>query len=342
MMKTPQSIAELDEYLTRPPVSVSEAVKRLPGGFAVLGAGGKMGFHVANMLQRALLAAGRNERVLVVSRFGSEQERRKFEQAGFDVRATDLSEEEQVARLPRMPNVIYLAGVKFGTSNAPELLQRMNVIMPRLVAEHFRDSRITALSTGCVYSFTTPESGGSTETDDLDPPGEYARSCLGRERAFTDVSLRHGTPVVLIRLNYAVDLRYGVLVDLAQKVRGGLPISIEMGYVNLIWQGDAVAHILQSQAYATSPPRILNITGKDILRVRDLALRFGERFGRSVMLEGHEAESAWLSNPTLSHDLFGEPRVDLDQMISWTADWIEQGRETLGKPTHFEVRDGAY
>lgn len=342
MLPTPFTVDELDELISRPPVAVCEAIRRLPGEFAVLGAGGKMGFHVASMLQRALLAIGRNERVLAVSRFTSGRERHKFEQAGFDVRAADLSDPDQVSQLPRVPNVLFLAGMKFGTASQPELLERMNVTMPRLVAEHYRESRIAALSTGCVYSFTTPESGGSTEESETDPPGEYARSCLGREQAFMAASARYGTPVTLIRLNYSVDLRYGVLVDVAQRVLAGRPVNVEMGYVNLIWQGDAVAHILESLTCAASPAVILNVTGQEVLRVRDLALQFGELFERPVKLEGSEAESAWLSNPAKSHALFGEPRVGLDQMLAWTAEWLQRGGETLGKPTHFEVRDGTY
>lgn len=308
-----------------------------------------MGYHVSLMLQRALSACGRDEQVITVSRFGSpgpdgslNAEGRKFQQAGFDVIAADLSQPDQVARLPRVPNVLFLAGVKFGTSNNPDVLHRMNVTMPTLVANHFRDSRIAALSTGCVYSFCTPESGGASETSPVNPPGEYARSCLGREQAFTDASRKQGTPCVLIRLNYSIDLRYGVLVDIAQKVRARIPVDVETGYVNVIWQGDAVKHILRSLPLAESPPLVLNVTGGEILRVRDLAERFGERFGVPVQIAGNEAPTAWLSNPANAHRLFGPPVISTDQMIDWIAEWLEAGGEILDKPTHFEVRSGAY
>jgi nucleoside-diphosphate-sugar epimerase len=348
-MHAPSSVDALDDLISQPDEGVIEAVRRLPGEFAVLGAGGKMGYHVSLMLQRALAACGRDEPVITVSRFGTQgasdplnAEGRKFQQAGFDVIAADLSQPEQVARLPRVPNVLFLAGVKFGTANNPDLLHRMNVTMPTLVADHFRDSRIAALSTGCVYSFCTPESGGASEESPLDPPGEYARSCLGREQAFTAASREQGTPCVLIRLNYSIDLRYGVLVDVAQKVRAGIPIHVETGYVNVIWQGDAVSQIIRSLPLAESPPLVLNVSGAEILRVRDLAEQFGDRFGIPVRIEGNEAPTAWLSNPAKAHRLFGPPRVSVERMIDWIAAWLEAGGETLDKPTHFEVRSGAY
>lgn len=338
----PATTEELDRRITEPSEAVIEAIAACEGDFAVLGAAGKMGYHVAVMLRRALKALGRPDRVVAVSRFSDPTSRSQFDEAGFDTVAADLSDPDQVASLPVVPNVVYLAGVKFGTSSAPDLLERMNVRMPRLVAQRFRDSRIVALSTGCVYSFVKPESGGSKESDPTDPPGDYARSCLGRESAFDDVSRRHGTQVALVRLNYSIDLRYGVLVDLAQKVQAGEPIDVATGYVNVIWQGDAVAQVLQCFSRSTSPPTIVNVTGTEVLSVRELAGRFAERFGVEAHVCGEEAPTAWLSNSGRACEWFGPPRVSIDQMIDWIAAWLSRGGETLGKPTHFENRSGKY
>ena len=332
------SASDLDCWISTPSEKVIEALRQCPGRIAVLGAAGKMGFHLSLMLQRAAKALGRTDPILTVSRFGSSASRSQFEQAGFELISSDLSDPDQVAALPPADNVFFLAGVKFGTSHAPGLLERMNVLMPRLVAQHYRDSRIVALSTGCVYAFATPESGGSTEESPTDPPGDYARSCLGRETAFGTSNSRTS----LIRLNYAVELRYGVLVDLAQTILAGRPVNLTTGYVNVIWQGDALSHIVQTLPLASSPPFILNVTGAGVLRVRDIATSFGRRFGKDVSFTGTEAPTAWLNNASLSHRLFGPPQVSLDQMIDWIATWLEQDGETLGKPTHFENRDGSY
>jgi nucleoside-diphosphate-sugar epimerase len=235
-----------------------------------------------------------------------------------------------------------MAGVKFGTSSAAGLLKRLNAVMPELVAEHYRGSRIVALSTGCVYSFTAPESGGSTEDAATDPPGVYAQSCLQRERAFINGSQTHGTKCALVRLNYSIDLRYGVLVDIAQQVKAGTPIDVTTGYVNVIWQGDAVAQILQCLPLADSPPLVINVTGAETLAVRELATQFADRFGCIAEFTGTEAATCWLNNSARARELFGEPRVCVRQMMDWIADWIDRGGETLGKPTQFQTRDGNY
>lgn len=342
MNACPATGEELDLVISEPGDAVIEAVRSYEGGFAVLGAGGKMGFHLCLMLQRALQALGRKDQVLAVSRFGSVRSRAEFEQAGMQVLATDLSTEEGVSLVPKVPNVFFLAGVKFGTAQDPDLLHRMNVLMPQLVADHCRDARIAALSTGCVYSFTTPESGGSTEQSETNPPGDYANSCKGREQAFFQAAEEWGTQSVLIRLNYSIDLRYGVLVDLAQKVLAGQPIDLTTGYVNVIWQGDAIAQTIRSLALASAPPFLLNVTGPVVLRVRDLATSLGEKMGREVAFTGEESPTAWLNNSSKAQQLFGPPEVDLEQMLDWVADWIRRGGEVLGRPTHFEARDGNY
>lgn len=338
----PADVEQLDELLTRPTPHVVDAIAKCPGDFTILGASGKMGFHFARTLQRTLRELGRSDKVFAVARFSSEDSIRPFEQAGIETARIDLSQTEELANLPQVANVLFLAGVKFGTSSSPELLTRMNIEMPRQVAEHFRGSRIVALSTGCVYAFTTPESGGSLETDLTDPPGEYAKTCLGREEVFSEGSTKHGTKVALIRLNYAVEPRYGVLVDIAHKVASGEPVSVDMGYVNVIWQGDAVAQILQCFAWVDTPPQIINITGREVLRVRDLASQFSQRLGREVTFTGSEASTAWLNNSTWARQHLGEPPTSLSTMIQCISQWIERGGPVLGKPTHFENREGAY
>ena len=340
--KPPQSVEQLDDLLTKPTEPVLRAIERCDGDFAVLGAGGKMGFHVTRMLQRSLEQLGRANRLIAVSRFSTPASREPFQQHRIDFQSADLSDAGQVADVARVENVVYLAGVKFGTSGDNELLHRMNVTMPKLVSEHFFDSRIVALSTGCVYSFVSPESGGSTEQSEIDPPGQYAASCVERERAFVDGSTRHGTPCVLVRLNYSNELRYGVLVDIAQQVQAGRPVNVETGFVNVIWQGDAVAQILQCLPLASSPPVILNITGLKTLSVRDLADQFGGKFGRKPKFVGSEAPTCWLSDSSRACRLFGSPAISEDCMIAWIADWLRQGLPTLGKPTQFQNRDGNY
>ncbi len=342
MDATPQSASELDDRITRPPDLVVEAIAACPGDFIVIGAGGKMGFHVGRMLQRAIESAGRQDRVVAVSRFTTPGSREPFERFGFDVVSADTADETQLSKLPLSPNVIYLAGVKFGTSARDDLLNRLNVVMPGRVAKHFRDSRIVALSTGCVYSFTAPESGGSTEQSEMDPPGDYALSCIGRERAFSEASQKYGTACAIVRLNYSIDLRYGVLVDIAKNVLSGQPVNVSTSHVNVIWQGDAVAHILACLPRATSPPLVVNVTGAEVLSVRDVAQRFAKRFGCDVSFSGNESATTWLSNPSLSHQMFGSPRVGVEQMIAWIAAWLQQGGTTWDKPTHFQTRDGNY
>ncbi|MCB1236698.1 MAG: NAD(P)-dependent oxidoreductase [Verrucomicrobiae bacterium] len=331
--------------MSRPDAGVLGTVGDRSGDFAVLGANGKMGFHLCRMLRRAIEATDgpdSERRVVAVSRFGSEGARARFEEHGIVAIPADLGVPDQLSRLPAFPNVFFLAGVKFGTAHDPDLLRRMNVEMPARVAERFRDSRLVALSTGCVYSFTTPASGGSTEESDTVPVGDYAISCLGREAAFRDAADRHGTRSALIRLNYAIDLRYGVLLDIAQKVAAGLPVDVTMGHVNVVWQSDALSHTIQALPLADAPPFVLNVTGPGILRVRELAEKFGGHFGKEPVITGAEAESAWLNDASKAHRLFGPPAVGIDDMIAWVAEWVKAGGETLGKPTRFEARDGNY
>jgi nucleoside-diphosphate-sugar epimerase len=341
-LRLPCPAEQIDHFLSAPSQTVVEAISRHRGPMLILGAGGKLGLHLSIMAAEAFRQLGWGEQVTAVSRFGSLRDQQEFARFGIATLACDLEDEEQLARLPDASTVIFLAGVKFGTSAAPELLQRLNVEMPRKVAERFRASRIVAFSTGCVYPFVSPESGGATEQTLPAPIGAYADSCLQRERAFEEASRRHGTTVALIRLNYAVEFRYGVLIDIAEKVLAGVPIDVTTGYVNAIWQRDAVAHSLQALDIAAAPAIPLNITGVDILSVRQVAESFGRIFGVPVRIAGTEEATAWLSNAGKSHRLFGLPATSVADMIGWTAAWLREGGSTWGKATGFEKRGGAF
>jgi nucleoside-diphosphate-sugar epimerase len=338
----PCAVEQADDFLSEPPEEVVESISRTPGDFLVLGAGGKMGLHVCLMLRKALEAIGRKSRVGAVSRFRSVHAAEEFHRFGIETHACDLTDNSELESLPQAGNILFMAGAKFGTAGQPGLLQKMNMEMPEMVAGHFSGSRITAFSTGCVYSFAPVASTGSSESSPTEPTGEYAKSCLGREQAFRRAALNFGTQLALIRLNYSVEFRYGVLVDIGRKVLLGEPLDVTMGYVNLIWQRDAVAHTLRAHELASTATFVLNVTGPDVLKVRDLAGRFGEIFGREPIITGEEAETAWLNDASLSHRLFGPPETRIDQMIEWVAAWLEQGRPTFDKPTGFERRDGNF
>jgi nucleoside-diphosphate-sugar epimerase len=334
--------AEVDDFISRPTPRAIETVARAAGPFLVLGAGGKIGLHLSVMLRRALDQLGRKDRVIAVSRFSTLRDRAAFEQRGVETLACDLGDVASLNTLPDAPTVFFLAGVKFGTAAAPGLLHAINVEIPHRVAEKFARSRIVAYSSGCVYPFVTPASGGARETTPPSPVGDYAASCVARERAFTEVAAAHGTPVALLRLNYSIEFRYGLLVDIAQMVLAGRPVDVTTGYVNVIWQTDAVAHSIQALEVAGSPAVPINVTGREILSVRDLAQRFSTALGRSVPITGTEADTAWLNNAAHSHQLFGPPLTSVDQMIEWISAWLLQNGETWGKPTGFERRDGRF
>lgn len=333
---------QLEEMLSRPSSEAVELFKKLDGDIIFLGIAGKIGPSLANMAKRACDEAGVKKRLIGVSRFRSEEEKKQVESFGIETIQGDLLDREFLKSLPKVKNVFFLAGMKFGAVDNLSLTWAMNSYLPALVVEHFKDSRIVAYSTGCVYSLVPVESGGSVETDMLQPVGEYAQSCLGRERMFEYGSKKNNTPVSLIRLNYAVEPRYGVLVDIATKVKNNLPVDLAMGFFNVIWQGDANDVVLRSLGHAASPALVLNITGPEILSVREVATEFGKLFGTEPKLVGEEAKTALLSNSGLAYILFGKPRVPIQKVIEWTARWMEEDRKLLGKPTHFEVRDGKY
>ncbi|MES2307409.1 MAG: NAD(P)-dependent oxidoreductase [Verrucomicrobiota bacterium] len=340
--KLPCAPNEIDAFLARPTPGVLETLARQTGDVMVSGAGGKMGPTLCLMLVEALKQIKSSAKVLAVSRFSSAESRQLLESVGVKTIPCDLLDRQAVAALPDAPNILFLAGQKFGTTEGPELTWAMNTIVPANVAERFPKSRIVAFSTGCVYSFTNVLQGGSTETSPTEPTGDYPNSCVGREQIFTYFSKKNKTPVSIYRLNYAIDFRYGVLVDVAQKVMKQEPVDVTMGHVNLIWQGDACARAIQCLDIAESPARPINITGPETIAVRALAEIFGKAFGIKPQITGKEAEYLWLNNASQSFSLFGYPSVSTDEMIRWVAAWILDGGKTLNKPTHFEVRDGRF
>ena len=338
----PMPVDQVEKRLSCPSTVVGEALAGVEGPVLVLGAGGKMGLHVCAMLKRADESRERGRRVVAVSRFSTVHGRSAFEESGVETLACDLEDDAALAALPDAPNIIFMAGAKFGTGDQPDLLRRMNVELPRRVARRFAGARCLVFSTGCVYSMVSPSSGGSRETDPTNPPGEYAKSCLERELAFAGAARDHGSRVALIRLNYSTEFRYGVLVDIAQKVYKGQTVDLSMGWVNVIWQRDAIDHILQAFRLADTNPYILNVTGPKILSVRELAEGFGRLFGREPVIYGKEEETAWLNNAEKAHSLFGLPPAGIGEMMEWTAAWIQSGAGTFGKPTGFEKRSGKF
>lgn len=337
-----ETVEELEERLSRPTAEVVRLFREWPGDLIVLGVGGKMGPTLARMARRALEEAGREAVVYGVSRFSQPGLREALEREGIRTIACDLLDREAVGRLPEAPNVIFMAGMKFGTTGAEATTWAQNVWLPSLVAERFRESRIVVFSSGNVYPLRPIAQGGATEATPPEPIGEYAQSVLGRERIFEYFSLRYGTAVLLFRLNYAVELRYGVVLDVAQKVWAGEPIDLTMGQVNVIWQGDANAYALRCLPLTSSPPRILNVTGPETVSIRYLATRLGELLGKEPCFVGEEADTALLSNAALAHGLFGYPTVPLELILRWVAHWVRIGGPTLRKPTHYEVRDGRF
>ena len=329
------SIADLEDELSRPSEADIEFLRHLEGDILILGAAGKMGPSLARLCRRAADAAGPRRRIVAVSR-------RLVSEPGIDSIACDLLDRAQVAGLPDCPNVLYLAGRKFGSSGSPELTWAMNTVVPANVAEHFRQSRIVVFSTGNVYALRAPSDGGSRETDPPAPVGEYAQSCLGRERVFEYFASHHGLRCLFFRLNYAVDLRYGVLVDIARKVHAGEPVDLTVPAFNVIWQRDANSYALRALAHCATPPRILNITGLDTVSVRDAAEFFAARFARTCRFHGVAGPVALLSDASAAAALMGPPGVTTARLMELVAEWVRSGGASLNKPTHFEVADGKF
>ena len=330
-------VEQLEEYMTRPSAELEADLSGI-GDILVLGVGGKMGPTLARMAKRA--APG--SRVIGVARFSEKGLREKLERQGIECMACDLLDRAALERLPRASNVVFMAGHKFGAAGDPSFTWAMNVAVPFIVAETFRDSRIVAFSTACVYPYVDVHGAGAPETmATTPPPGDYANSCVGREQMFLHGSRRYGTPGRLVRLSYAIDMRYGVLYDVATAVFEGNPVALGMGYANVIWQGDANEQALRLLARCTSPASPVNISGPKV-SVRALAEEFGKRFSKKPAFSGQEADTAWLIDTSQSKALLGAPRVALGTMIDWVADWVARGQPSLGKPTHFETRDWKY
>ena len=337
------TLEELNDALSRPAPGVLHALRAVDGDVMVLGAGGKMGPTLARMVRRGLDEIGHTQRrVIAVSRFSSASARQGLLQYGVETISCNLMDRGAVAALPDVANIIFMAGQKFGTSDTPGLTWVMNTLVPAIVAERFAKSRIVVFSTGCVYPLVPVDGPGSREDDVLGPPGEYANSCVGRERVFSHFAGQNGTRMLMFRLCYAIDLRYGVLCDVASKVLQGLPVDVTMGTANVIWQGDATARAIQCLAHVETPPTVLNVTGIERVSIRSLAVRFGELLKREPIITGREGDTAWIWDASRSYQLFGPPTVSLDEMIEATAQWQRHGGAMLGKPTHFETRDGRF
>ena len=336
------TLEELEERLSRPSGSLVSFMKGLQGDIIVLGCAGKMGPTLTKMAKRAVDEAGVSKRIIGVSRFSDPKAREDLENAGVETIAGDLLDEQFLYDLPNVPHVIYMAGMKFGSTGNEHMTWAMNTFLPGRVADKYKQSRIVAFSTGNVYPFVPIDSGGATEGMQVGPVGEYAQSCLGRERLFEYFSHLNNTPVVIYRLNYAIDLRYGVLLDVARSVWKETAINLSTGYANVIWQGDANAIALRSLALCNTPPELLNVTGAETVSIEWLAGEFGIIMGRTPQFIGRPQTTALLSNASKANKLFGAPTVSLGQMIEWTAGWVMAGGEELGKPTHFQVRDGKF
>lgn len=341
-MKRIETEAQLEDLLATPNEADVDVSRRLAGDILILGAGGKMGPSLAHRIKRAVDAAGVAKRVLAVSRFSSRAARTELEDAGIETIACDLLNRDEVDQLPDCANVLYLAGRKFGSTERTDLTWASNTVAPAYVAQRYQQSRIVVFSTGNVYPFVSAASGGSREGGALEPRGEYAQSCLGREQVFTYFSHEFGTRCLLFRLNYAVDLRYGVLVDIARKVYEGKPVDETVAHFNVIWQGDANSYALRSLELCDAPPRVLNVTGAEIASVRETVEYFAARFARPVTLQGTPAATALLNNASLCHELLGPPEIKLAALREMVAHWIEAGGASLGKPTKFEVTDGKF
>ncbi len=332
------SVEHLEEVMTTPSPALVATLQGVPGDLLVLGVGGKMGPTLARLARRA----APHKRVIGVARFSEPGLMASLQRQGVECIAADLLSREQLAALPDAPNVVFMAGRKFGSSGSEWLTWAMNGHVPALVAERYAGSRIVAFSTACVYPFVDVQGPGAPESAPLTPPpGEYANSCVARERMFQHFSHARGTPGRLIRLSYAIDMRYGVLHDVARKLLAREPIDLTMGHANIIWQGDANDWALRALAHCSAPTSGLNVSGPAV-RIREVAQALAQRLGVAPSFTGQEAPTAWLVDIAEAVKLFGPPSVSLETLLDWTADWLARDMASLGKPTHYEARDGTY
>lgn len=335
-------LKQLEQQYSEPSEALLNDLENLQGDVMILGIGGKMGVSMGKLLVDGFAKLGRQQKVYGVSRFSGEQTLQQVRSSGVETISCDLLDEQQLAELPDVPNIIYLAGHKFGTTGREDFTWAMNTYLPGRIAEKFKKSRIVAFSSGNVLPFVPLSEGGVDEEQVPEPIGEYAQSCLGRERIFQYFSKKNGTPVLIYRLNYAVDFRYGVLMEIGRAVWEERPVDLRSQNVNVIWQGDANEMAIRSLLHCTSPARTLNITGPETLSTRWIALQFAERFGKTAQFENQAADSALLNNASASHRLFGYPRVTIREIIEINAKWISAGGEDFGKPTHFQERGGKF
>ncbi len=343
MLKCPADEKELNWLLSEPAPALIEMMKRLDGDIAILGVAGKMGVTMAMQAKRAVDAAGVKKKIIGVARFSNPEEKVKLEEAGVETIKCDLLDREQVNALPDFPNIVFMAGKKFGTQGNEAQTWAMNALAPAFAAEKFRNSRMVIFSTGCVYPLKSSVQGGCVESDMPSPIGEYSQSCLARERIFEYYQQMYGTKMLFFRLNYAIDLRYGVLHDICRPVWEGKEVSNSVGFFNCIWQGDANANALLSLELADNPRRILNVTGPETASTEKTALEMGRLLGKEVKFTCAEAgDLNYLNDASEMIKLFGKPRVSLEELIRLQAEWISQGGVSIGKPTHFEVNNGKF
>ncbi len=329
---------ELEDLLSRPRPELVEFLGQMDGDLLILGAGGKIGPSLVRTARRAISEGGADKKVIAVDYMPLEDLRKD----GVETIQCDLLDVEAVAKLPRVANVIYMVGRKFGSTGGEAMTWAVNVMAAFNAARALSQSRIVAFSTGCVYPIMHFQTGGATERTATEPVGEYAMSCLARERAFDYFSQTAGAKVLHFRLNYSVELRYGVLVDVAAKVWRDEPVDVTTGYANVIWQGDVANLALLCLSLAQSPARVLNVTGPEMLSIGETAEAFGRRFGKTPKIVGRENGLGYLSNAAEASSLFGPPTVSPERLIDWIAHWIGQGGRLLDKPTHFETQDGKY
>ncbi|MFD4022177.1 NAD-dependent epimerase/dehydratase family protein [Streptomyces sp. NPDC058576] len=333
-----RDVEHLEDFMSLPSPELVRDLAEVPGDVMILGVAGKMGLTLARLVKRADPA----RRVVGVSRFSDTESRERLESWGVETITCDLLDRAAVHALPKLPNIIYMAGLKFDYRGREDFLWAMNTLAPAHVAEAFADSRIVALSTIHVYPWSNPLEGGVTErTPPLARPGEYANSVVGRERTFQYFSRRHGTPGRLVRFVYAVDMRYGVLQEIARWVFDGKEIPLETGTVNVMWQGDAINQFARLLRHCETPASPINIGGPEAVSVRRAATAFGEIFGIEPRFTGAESTCLYV-NCDHAADLLGNPHVPVNTMIRWVADWVKSGKPTLGKPSKFEIRDGIF